>query len=291
MIVGEVALQDLHRVVAYLEYGDQLHLAHNFVFIDQDWGAERYADLIADFEKLAEDHAWPAWFLANHDKNRPRSRFDHDGLGEQRQRAILVMLYTLRGTPFIYQGEELGLPDAHDPARPDRRRRRPRPRARTDPVGAAGARLRLHHRRTTRGSRSSTDAATLNAATQRADPDSTLALTIALAELRASTPALITGTQELVDAGPGVIAYTRDDAYLVAINGTDEELPLLPAGELVLSSDPARKEASASLMPSEALILSVTRRVTARSRRRRSAASSRRSRPRSARRPSPWTRR
>ena len=36
---------------------------------------------IADFEKLAEDHAWPAWFLANHDKNRPRSRFDHDGLG------------------------------------------------------------------------------------------------------------------------------------------------------------------------------------------------------------------
>ena len=118
MIVGEVALQDLHRVVAYLEYGDQLHLAHNFVFIDQDWGAERYADSIADFEKLAEDHAWPAWFLANHDKNRPRSRFDHDGLGAQRARAILVMLYTLRGTPFIYQGEELGLPDATIP--PDR---------------------------------------------------------------------------------------------------------------------------------------------------------------------------
>ena len=40
MIVGEVALQDLHRVVAYLEYGNQLHLAHNFVFIDQDWDAE-----------------------------------------------------------------------------------------------------------------------------------------------------------------------------------------------------------------------------------------------------------
>ena len=83
MLVGEVALQDLHRVVAYLEYGDQLHLAHNFVFIDQDWGAERYADSIADFETLAEDTAWPAWFLANHDKHaaaqplrprRPRAR-------------------------------------------------------------------------------------------------------------------------------------------------------------------------------------------------------------------------
>ena len=43
MIVGEVALQDLHRVVAYLESGDQLHLAHNFVFIDQDWDADTYA--------------------------------------------------------------------------------------------------------------------------------------------------------------------------------------------------------------------------------------------------------
>ena len=51
MIVGEVALQDLHRVVAYLEYGDQLHLAHNFVFIDQEWDAEAYATSIADFER------------------------------------------------------------------------------------------------------------------------------------------------------------------------------------------------------------------------------------------------
>ena len=56
MIVGEVALQDLHRVVAYLGSGDQLHLAHNFVFIDQEWDAEAYATSIADFEGLAERH-------------------------------------------------------------------------------------------------------------------------------------------------------------------------------------------------------------------------------------------
>ena len=143
MIVGEVALQDLHRIVAYLGYGDELHLAHNFVFIDQEWDADAYATSIADFERIAEDHAWPAWFLANHDKSRPRTRFDHDGLGAQRARAILLMLYTLRGTPFIYQGEELGLPDARDPAGPRRRRRRPRPRARADPVDAA-RRTRLH---------------------------------------------------------------------------------------------------------------------------------------------------
>ena len=115
MIVGEVALEDLHRIVAYLGYGDQLHLAHNFVFIDQEWDAETYATSIADFERLAEHTAWPAWFLGNHDKPRPASRFNHDGLGPQRARAILVMLYALRGTPFIYQGEELGLPDADIP--------------------------------------------------------------------------------------------------------------------------------------------------------------------------------
>jgi alpha-glucosidase len=254
MIVGEVALQDLHRIVAYLEYGDQLHLAHNFVFIDQDWDAEAYADSIADFERLAEDHAWPAWFLANHDNPRPRSRFDHDGLGAQRARAILLMLYTLRGTPFIYQGEELGLPDATIP--PDRvvdvdgrdPERAPMPWAPDGPghgfTDADSAWLPFVD-----------DAATLNAQSQADDPDSTLNLTRALATLRAQTPALITGEQELVDAGPGIVAYTRGTQYLAAINFTDSERPLAPVGELVLSSDPAREAASASLGPSEALLL------------------------------------
>ena len=100
MIVGEVALQDLHRIVGYLESGDQLHLAHNFVFIDQDWDAEAYATSVADFEALADETAWPAWFLANHDKPRPASRFDHDGLGAQRARAILLMIYTLRAPAY-----------------------------------------------------------------------------------------------------------------------------------------------------------------------------------------------
>ena len=153
MLVGEVALQDLHRIVGYLESGDQLHLAHNFVFIDLAWDAETYATSIADFEALADRTAWPAWFLGNHDNPRPASRFDHDGLGAQRARAILVMLYALRGTPFIFQGEELGLPDAPIPEERDRRRRRPRPRARPDPLDARGSRPRLHHRRR-RGCRS-----------------------------------------------------------------------------------------------------------------------------------------
>lgn len=254
MIVGEVALDDLHRVVAYLEYGDQLHMAHNFVFINQPWDAESYATSIADFERLAEDHAWPAWFLANHDNHRPRSRFDHDGLGAQRARAILVMLYALKGTPFVYQGEELALPDAQIP--PDRvvdvdgrdPERAPIPWTPDAPgygfTAADEAWLPFVD-----------DAATLNAQTQADDPASTLNLTKALAKLRPQ----LTGEQAPYDAGPGIVAWTRDDTYLVAVNFTAEELPLAVEGTLVLSSDPARQAESASLGPSEALILRLRR--------------------------------
>ena len=115
MIVGEVALQDLHRIVGYLESGDQLHLAHNFVWAELPWDADAFRTSIGDFEALADETAWPAWFLANHDLPRVRERFGADGLGEARARAVALMLYALRGTPFIYQGEELALPHAEIP--------------------------------------------------------------------------------------------------------------------------------------------------------------------------------
>jgi alpha-glucosidase len=251
MIVGEVALQNLHRVVSYLESGDQLHMAHNFVFIDQDWDAEAYADCIQDFERLAEETAWPAWFLANHDNPRPRTRFDHDGLGAQRARAILVMLYTLRGTPFIYQGEELGLPDARIP--PDRivdvdgrdPERAPIPWTRGQGHGFTTGEPWLPF---------VAGADELSAEAQDDDPASTLNLARRLARLRDETPALVSGTQVPVDAGEGVLAWTREDLF-VAVNFTAEPKPLHARGELLLSSDPARTSAPSVLGPSEALIL------------------------------------
>jgi alpha-glucosidase len=257
MIVGEVALQDLHRVVGYLESGDQLHLAHNFVFIDQGWDADTYATSIADFEALAEETAWPAWFLSNHDNHRPASRFDHDGLGRQRARAILVMLYALRGTPFIFQGEELGLPDAVIPQDrivdvdgrdPERAPIPWTPHAPGYGFTAAGdAWLPFI-----------AQAQSLNAETQAQDPDSTLNLTRALARARANSATLQTGEQQPFDAGPDVLAWMRetaDERLLVAVNFADRTLPLDVEGELVLSSEPSRKAVSASLEPSEALVL------------------------------------
>jgi alpha-glucosidase len=118
MIVGEVYLLDLHRVVTYLNTGDELHLAHNFVFLHLPWSAEAFRTSIEDFVALAVEAAWPAWFLANHDHPRVVSRFDDGGHGPAWARAVALLLYALRGTPFVYQGEELGLPDAEIP--PDR---------------------------------------------------------------------------------------------------------------------------------------------------------------------------
>jgi hypothetical protein len=65
----------------------------------------------------------------------------------------------------------------------------------------------------------------------------------------------LTGDQTPVDAAEGVLAFRRGD-HLVAVNFTDQERPV-SRGELVVSSDPDRTEASASLNPSEALILRI----------------------------------
>jgi alpha-glucosidase len=244
MIVGEVALLDLHRVVSYLEGGDQLHLAHNFVFADLAWDAEAFAVAIADFEALSAGTAWPAWFLSNHDLPRVASRFDEGGHGAARARACLLILYALRGTPFVYQGEELGLPDAEIP--PERvvdvdgrdPERAPVP---WRPPSAAGPGAGF-----TAGEPwlpLVAEAEELNAETQAADPRSTLALARRLAALRRATPALVVGAQRAVDAGPDVLAWVREEGserLLCAVNFATGPVAVDAPGTLVLSTDPDR---------------------------------------------------
>jgi alpha-glucosidase len=242
MIVGEVALQDLHRIVGYLESGDQLHLAHNFVFVDLPWDAEAFRTSIDDFEALADRTAWPAWFLENHDHPRLTSRF-----GAGPARAAAVILYALRGTPFVYQGQELGLPDAAIP--PDRvvdvdgrdPERAPIP---WEPGPGAGF---------TDGEPWLPVDDSLNAVAQASDPRSALSLFQRLAALRRELPALQSGTQRTVEAGPDVLAWLRDEQILVAVNFSAEPRPLEARGTLLLSSDP--DGTGEELAPYEAVIV------------------------------------
>src|SRR5207248_1033907 len=85
-------------------------LSFNFVLLDAKWDATTFNGVIADVEaRLGAATTWPTWVLSNHDNERHRTRY---GGSERRARAAAVLLLTLRGTPFIYQGEELGLEDA-----------------------------------------------------------------------------------------------------------------------------------------------------------------------------------
>jgi alpha-glucosidase len=270
MLVGEVYLLDLHRVVSYVKTGDQLHLAHNFVFLHLPWSAEAFRTSIQDFAELAAAAAWPAWFLANHDHPRVASRFDEDGHGPARSRAVALMLYALRGTPFVYQGEELGLPDADIP--PDRvvdvdgrdPERAPIP-WRPPSVAGPGA-----------GFTSGepwlplvADAERLSVERQAADPRSTLTLVRRLAALRRRTPVLQGGAQRSLEAGTEVLAWLREaggDRLVAVVNFAHARTPLALRSELgshailLLSTDPDRAEGrveleSLSLLPTEAVLL------------------------------------
>ena len=113
--VGEVYLLDPSRVATYFGRGDELHLSFNFQSIFTPWRASAWLETIRNAENaLNPAGAWPTWVMSNHDNPRVASRLG----GQDRVRAALVLLLTLRGTAFIYAGEELGLEDAH--VAPDR---------------------------------------------------------------------------------------------------------------------------------------------------------------------------
>jgi alpha-glucosidase len=269
MIVGEVYLLDLRRVLAYLAGGDQLHLAHNFVFVHLPWDAGAFRTAIEQFEAQAEPEAWPAWFLGNHDHSRIATRYDASdgddgGHGPARARAVALLLTALRGTPFVYQGDELGLPDAVVP--PDRvvdvdgrdPERAPIP-WRPPSVAGPGAGF-------TAGEPwlpLVADAERLCVERQAADPSSTLSLVRRLGALRAASPALQTGRQRMLDAAPGVLAWLREDGderLLAAVNLGLQPRTLAPAEEatLLVSTDPARPSSAVRdlvLQPDEAVLL------------------------------------
>jgi alpha-glucosidase len=271
MLVGEVSLSDLRRMVRYVAAGS-LHMAHNFAFLRTPWDAGRFRAGIDAFEALTAGAAWPAWFLANHDHARVASRYDGGGdgtVGMARARAVLMMLYALRGTPFVYQGEELGLPDSEIP--PDRvvdldgrdPRRTPMP---WRPPSEAGAGAGF-----TRGDPwlpVGAAAESLAASRQDGDPASTLALARRLAWLRRATPALRSGGQRTLHVGnDDVLAWIRsegDARLLVAINFAVEECAVpLPAGaRLLISSVAGRGEApigteALGLAPNEGVIVAL----------------------------------
>jgi alpha-glucosidase len=270
VLIGEIYLP-VERLVRY--YGVDapgVHLPFNFQLIDAPWNARAIERMIADYEAALPEGAWPNWVLGNHDRPRVAAK-----LGEAQARVAAMLLLTLRGTPTLYYGDELGIghveiPDAkvQDP----RELREPGLGLGRDPVrtpmpwqadaphagfSAAEPWLPLN-----------ADWPTCNVAVQQADLGSMLTLHRRLIALRRAHPALSLGTIALMPAGGDLIAYERragDERLLIVLNlGHQTQSFELPAGveavDLLLSTSsqqPAATERSLVLTPDEGLILTI----------------------------------
>src|SRR5216683_5540290 len=256
MAVGEVYLLDPARVVRY--YGsdaDELHLAFNFSFLHQPWKAEAFRASVGLFESLLPEHAWPVYTLSNLDHSRTASRYDEGGNGQARARVAAMMLLTLRGTPFLYYGEEIGMTNGAIPL--DRV---------VDIDGRDPERTPMQWDATT-GAGFTTGEPWLpvasghercNVAAQRDDPASMLSLYRRLICYRKGSGALCRGDyRPIPDVPDGVFAYLRQDAnnrLLLALNFTSEPVKFnavgLPGwGERELSTAAERECGRVCLTP------------------------------------------
>ena len=259
ILVGETWPREQERLADFLR-PDELQLAFNFRFLLARYDARRFRAAIDLTEKSFGATSWPTWTLSNHDFSRHISRYSRDGDGEARARVAAVMLLTLRGTPFIYYGEEIGMRDAAIPANSKR-----------DPVGRDGCRSPMQWSDARNGGFSTSartwlpcgDFEAVNVARQLNDPRSLLALYRRLIELRKSTPALVEGSYRALDNAPEDCLvfhrYTPAQHIGVALNFTAEPREIaLPAGTILLRtvSDGANLTKSPlTLAPNEAIIM------------------------------------
>lgn len=215
MMVGEIDDDEpLTRQVEYTASG-RLHTAYSFHLLHaREAAPEVFAEAMQAWEKA---EGWPSWSLGNHDVERFPTRFGGADAPSALTNALLAALFSLRGTLFIYQGDELGLPQARVPfdqlQDPFARRafvgdagrdgaRTPFPWTSAEPMGgfttAAQGWLPPDPRHLP-----------LAAAAQIDRPGSHLDITRRLINLRAAYPALRGGSAEILAAPPGVLAILR----------------------------------------------------------------------------------
>lgn len=210
LLIGEIYLP-VEKLVRYYGGGRPgVHLPFNFQLIGATWDAAKIAARIVRYEAALPSGGWPNWVLGNHDRPRVATR-----LGEAQARVAAMLLLTLRGTPTIYYGDELGLADV--PIPPDRVRdpaelRQPGIGLNRDPVrtpmpwdasanagfSAGEPWLPLN-----------ADWPARNVAVQSADGTSMHALHRDLLALRRARPALSLGAIEGVRAEGDVLRYER----------------------------------------------------------------------------------
>jgi alpha-glucosidase len=245
VLIGEIYLP-ISKLVTHYGRNDEFHLPFNFHLILAEWDADAIRQLIESYEAALPEDAWPNWVLGNHDQHRFATR---EGIAHAR--VGMMLLLTLRGTPTMYYGEEIGMEDGDIPL--DKL---------VDPgeLNAPGLGLGRDPERTPMQWDTSPNAGfspqgvdpwlpvshnykIVNVATQQADPNSMLAFSHRLIAFRQQSQALLKGSYRAFEAGEDVIAYAREtenERLVVVLNlGFNPRSWALPpelAGEVVLST-------------------------------------------------------
>jgi len=226
LAVGEIHEDDLGVWASYYGEGDELHLPFNFSLLHAAWGAGEVRRRVEAVEAALPAPAWPNWVLGNHDEPRLASR-----VGAGAARAAAMLLLTLRGTPTLYYGDELGLPQATIP--PERQqdpfgRRVPgrgRDGCRTPMLWDRGPSAGFCPPGVEPWLPLGPGAEERGVEAQLADPRSLLNLYRALLALRRASPSLHRGDYRALAVAPeGCFAYRRRAAgspgFVVALNFT-----------------------------------------------------------------------
>ncbi len=231
VLIGETYLP-IEDLMAY--YGKDLggvHLPMNFHLMLRSWDAETVAALVQEYEDALPPGAWPNWVLGNHDNPRPATR-----LGLAQARVAAMLLLTLRGTPLLYYGDEIGMEDGAIPleqARDVLEQTMP-----GQGMGRDAARTPMQwdsseHAGFTTGTPwlpVSANFSEVNVEAERDDPLSMLTLHRRLIQLRRAHPALARGEWKPLCVQGDAFIYLRqakDRRLLIALNMGSEPCAIL----------------------------------------------------------------
>jgi alpha-glucosidase len=210
VLLGETWVHDVAAMAAFYGTGaDELHLAFNFPFLLAGLDADRLRSVVEETEAAIPLAGWPAWTLSNHDVIRFPTRWCEGD--EAKVRCALLVLLTLRGTPVLYYGDELGMRQSDVP-----------PELARDAMGRDGARTPMPWTAAPTGRRSWLPmASSRNVEAELADPRSTLLFCHDLIALRRELADLHGGAYASLSAPSGVWAWRRGEAVTVAVNLSD----------------------------------------------------------------------
>lgn len=225
VIIGEIYLPIQQLMAYYGPQNDGAHMPFNFLLLNLPWHAPEISAAIDQYEGALPAEGWPNWVLGNHDRSRLASR-----IGEHQARVAAMLLLTLRGTPTLYYGDEIGMHDVPIPVEeiqdpqginmPDKDLSR-------DPCRTPmqwSDRPYAGFSETTPWLRVDKKYARVNVETQRNNYFSMLSLYRKLIQLRNREPALNQGTYTPVSSNDQLIAYRRDspqgDSFLIVLNLT-----------------------------------------------------------------------